>query len=124
VLDADGHILLTDFGLSRQNVMGTLKGADSFCGSYAYLAPEMVEKTGHGKAVDWYLVGVVLYELITGMPPFYDDDKEVLFKNIKMNQLQFDDDIEWSPECMDFLKRILEKDPIKRLGSKGGLKEI
>mmetsp|Transcript_39042 Transcript_39042/g.59472 ORF Transcript_39042/g.59472 Transcript_39042/m.59472 type:complete len:105 (-) Transcript_39042:231-545(-) len=104
--------------------MGTLKGADSFCGSYAYLAPEMVEKTGHGKAVDWYLVGVVLYELITGMPPFYDDDKEVLFKNIKMNQLQFDDDIEWSPECMDFLKRILEKDPIKRLGSKGGLKEI
>lgn len=75
VLDADGHALLTDFGLSRQGVSGILNGADSFCGSYAYLAPEMVKKRGHGKALDWYLVGVLLYELLTGMPPFYDDDK-------------------------------------------------
>jgi protein-serine/threonine kinase len=75
VLDSHGHALLTDFGLSRQNVRGDIKGADSFCGSYAYLAPEMVKKSGHGKAVDWYLIGVVLYELLTGLPPFYDDDK-------------------------------------------------
>jgi len=67
--------MLTDFGLSRQDVRGALQGADSFCGSYAYLAPEMVRKQGHGKAVDFYLIGVVLYELLTGTPPFYDDDK-------------------------------------------------
>jgi serine/threonine protein kinase len=75
VLDADGHALLTDFGLSRQGIPGNMNGADSFCGSYAYLAPEMIKKCGHGKAVDWYLIGVVLYELLTGLPPFYDDDK-------------------------------------------------
>lgn len=75
VLDADGHCLLTDFGLSRQGITGNVSGADSFCGSYAYLAPEMIKKQGHGKAVDWYLIGVVLYELLTGLPPFYDDDK-------------------------------------------------
>lgn len=94
VLDADGHALLTDFGLSRQGISGPFTGADSFCGSYAYLAPEMIKKKGHGKAVDWYLIGVVFYELLTGLPPFYDDDKEVLFKNIEHNQLTFPDDLD------------------------------
>ena len=75
VLDSEGHALLTDFGLSRMKVEADTYGADSFCGSYAYLAPEMIKKKGHGKAVDWYLIGVVLYELLTGLPPFYDDDK-------------------------------------------------
>lgn len=75
VLDGDGHALLTDFGLSRQGIKADVHGADSFCGSYAYLAPEMIRKRGHGKAVDWYLIGVVLYELVTGLPPFYDDEK-------------------------------------------------
>ena len=74
-LDADGHAMLTDFGLSRMNIKHDTKGAESFCGSYAYLAPEMLKKKGQGKAVDWYLIGVVLYELLTGMPPYYDDDK-------------------------------------------------
>lgn len=49
--------------------------AKSFCGSYAYLAPEMIKKTGHGKAVDWYLLGVVFYEMLTGIPPYYADEK-------------------------------------------------
>ena len=75
VLDSEGHAILTDFGLSRQGIRADFNGADSFCGSYAYLAPEMLKKKGHGKAVDWYLIGVVLYELLTGLPPFYDDDK-------------------------------------------------
>ena len=74
-LDKNGHAIIMDFGLSREGVVGATKGADSFCGSYAYLAPEMLRKKGHGKAVDWYLIGVVLYEFLTGMPPFYDDDK-------------------------------------------------
>ena len=63
-------------------------GAKSFCGSYAYLAPEMIKKTGHGKAVDWYLLGVVMFELITGMPPYYSDDKEILFKNIMNTHIE------------------------------------
>ena len=47
----------------------------------AYLAPEMLKRTGHGKAVDWYLLGVVLYELLVGLPPYYADSKEELFEN-------------------------------------------
>lgn len=105
VLDSEGHAMLVDFGLSRQHVKGNSNGADSFCGSYAYLAPEMIKKKGHGKAVDWYLIGVVLYELLTGMPPFYDDDKEILFKNITNQKLEFpsEDELPLTRVCKDFI---------------------
>lgn len=82
VIDKEGHALLIDFGLSKQNVNKHNKGAKSFCGSIAYLAPEMIEKKGHGKSIDWYLLGVLLYEMLVGIPPFYDDSKEQLFHNI------------------------------------------
>jgi protein-serine/threonine kinase len=70
VLDADGHARLTDFGLSKEGVNHDTQ-TSSFCGSYAYLAPEMLKRTGHGKQVDWYLLGVVIYEMLTGQPPYY-----------------------------------------------------
>lgn len=75
VLDDEGHALLTDFGLSKEGVMDGNKGAKSFCGSVAYLAPEMLRKAGHGKSVDWYLLGVLLYEMIVGQPPYFSDSK-------------------------------------------------
>ena len=75
IIDKNGHAMLTDFGLSRENVRRSEIGAKSFCGSYAYLAPEMLKKNGHGKAVDWYLLGVILFEMVTGLPPYYADDK-------------------------------------------------
>ena len=75
VLDEEGHAMLTDFGLSKEGVKRAQDGAKSFCGSYAYLAPEMVRKLGHGKAVDWYLLGVLFYEMLTGLPPYYAEDK-------------------------------------------------
>jgi len=90
LIDKEGHVMLTDFGLSRENVKRGEFGARSFCGSYAYLAPEMIKKKGHGKTVDWYLMGVVLYEMLTGLPPYYADDKEVLFSNIVTNAFEFD----------------------------------
>ena len=70
VLDSDGHALLTDFGLSKEGVQNN-QGASSFCGSIAYLAPEMIRRIGHGKSVDWYLLGVLLYEMLVGVPPYY-----------------------------------------------------
>lgn len=71
VIDKDGHALLTDFGLSKEGVTENISGASSFCGSLAYLAPEMIKREGHGKAVDWYLLGVLIYEMLVGIPPFY-----------------------------------------------------
>ena len=62
-------------------------GARSFCGSVAYLAPEMLKRSGHGKAVDWYLLGVVMYELLVGIPPYYANNREELFNNIEKASL-------------------------------------
>ena len=88
VLDQDGHCMLTDFGLSKEGVMEHTSGARSFCGSIAYLAPEMLRKAGHGKAVDWYLLGVVFYELLVGQPPYLAPTKEELFDNIERGKLK------------------------------------
>jgi serine/threonine protein kinase len=76
VLDDDGHALLTDFGLSKEGVLDN-KGAKSFCGSIAYLAPEMLKRTGHGKSVDWYLLGVLFYEMLVGIPPYFANNKYI-----------------------------------------------
>ena len=112
VIGADGHIMLTDFGLSREGVKRSNFGARSFCGSYAYLAPEMVRKVGHGKTVDWYLLGVILYEMLTGMPPYYNDDKNQLFHNILTEDLNFDGEkLSLSSECKEILLLLLQKDP-------------
>ena len=70
VLDHEGHANLTDFGLSKEGVLDNIS-ANSFCGSIAYLAPEMLKRSGHGKSVDWYLLGVLLYEMLVGNPPYF-----------------------------------------------------
>ena len=80
--------MLTDFGLSKEGVLEHNSGARSFCGSVAYLAPEMLKRCGHGKAVDWYLLGVVMYEMLVGMPPYYANDRDELFNNIQKGSLK------------------------------------
>jgi serine/threonine protein kinase len=81
---------LTDFGLSKEGVLDN-QAAKSFCGSVAYLAPEMLKRSGHGKSVDWYLLGVLLYEMLVGVPPYFSNNRyadsfltfrETLFQNI------------------------------------------
>jgi serine/threonine protein kinase len=74
VLDKDGHALLTDFGLSKERV-ADFSLSLSFSGSIAYLAPEMISRQGHGKSIDWYLLGVLLYEMIVGYPPYFNKNK-------------------------------------------------
>lgn len=81
VIDSQGHAKLTDFGCSKEGVDGDTK-AKSFCGSLAYLAPEMLKRSGHGKSVDWYLFGVLLYEMLVGDPPYFSDREVELLNNI------------------------------------------
>ncbi len=74
VLDDNGHAMLTDFGLSKQGVKDNI--SKSFCVSLAYLAPEMLFRIGHSRMVDWYLLGVLLYELVIGVTPYYSNNRE------------------------------------------------
>ena len=87
VIDREGHLKLTDFGLSKEEVADNIS-AQSFCGSIAYLAPEMIKRSGHGKAVDWYLLGVLVYEMVTGIPPFYSKDWKHMVNNILFDALK------------------------------------
>ena len=114
VLDHDGHAKLTDFGLSKE---GCEEGQvlRSFCGSVAYLAPEMLRRAGHNRSVDWYLLGVVLYELIVGTPPYYSNNRDQLFNNIQRGKLVLPKTM--SEEAKSLIKALLHRDPAKRLGA-------
>ena len=121
VIDSEGHALITDFGLSKEGVLGT-DSAKSFCGSVAYLAPEMIKRKGHGKPVDWYLLGVLLYEMLVGAPPFFSNNRNEMFSNISKGKLRVPTAL--SIECKNILRDLLQKDPNKRLGSIGDASEI
>ena len=121
VIDKEGHALLTDFGLSREGVVGK-EIAKSFCGSIAYLAPEMLNRSGHGKAVDWYLLGVLFYELLVGVPPYFTSNQEQIFRNIQNAQLYIPPFI--SEKATKLIKSLLKKNPNERLGSKRDVEEI
>ncbi|KAI9909779.1 hypothetical protein PsorP6_011182 [Peronosclerospora sorghi] len=114
VMDLDGHCLLTDFGISKEGIKDHTS-ANTFCGSPMYLAPEMLSRSGHGFALDWYSVGALLFELLTGLPPFYTNDKKQLFHNILRGHLVIPDYL--SPDARDLIQRLLHRDPKQRLGS-------
>jgi serum/glucocorticoid-regulated kinase 2 len=84
LIASDGYIRLTDFGLSKENHFSM-----SFCGSPAYLSPEMLEKKGVGLESDIYGIGTVLFEMMMGDPPFFDDDMNIMFENIKNGKLRY-----------------------------------
>ena len=81
MITSDGHVKLTDFGLSKEIEM-EFQGTESFCGSKAYMTPEMLEKKPHGKSIDWYGVGALLYELLCSIPPYFNPDEDKLYDNI------------------------------------------
>jgi serum/glucocorticoid-regulated kinase 2 len=115
LLDENGHIRLTDFGLSKEGIQDDFSGANSFCGTPEYLAPEILNRSGHGRAVDWWSLGALLYEMLTGLPPFYCRDRDKLFEKIRKGDLSFPKYL--SPAAKDLLARLLERDPTKRLGT-------
>ena len=81
MLDSEGHIKLTDFGLCKEDV-GYGSTTATFCGTPEYLAPEVLCESDYGRAVDWWGLGIVLYEMICGKLPFYHRDQDDLFHAI------------------------------------------
>lgn len=81
LMDHEGHVRITDFGLSKVGVSG-LKGATTFCGTAAYIAPELLKGKAYGKAADWWSFGILLYEMIGGKPPYYHRNRDIMFQTI------------------------------------------
>ncbi|CDJ57685.1 AGC kinase, putative [Eimeria maxima] len=114
LLDVEGHIRLTDFGLSKSGIADN-NSARSVCGTPEYIAPEILCQVGHGKAADWWSLGALLYEMLTGLPPFYTANRQALFTNILWGGLEFPADL--SPAAVDLLKNLLHRDANERLGA-------
>ena len=122
LMDYEGHCALTDFGLSKQDIDQS-GGATTFCGTADYLAPELLTGLKYGQAVDWWSLGVLMYEMIDGRTPFYDRNKNVMFQKIRKA------DVIYSSIFSDSAKSVIQKmlciDPVERLGNKeGGAKDI
>uniref|UniRef100_A0A4W5NTY8 non-specific serine/threonine protein kinase n=1 Tax=Hucho hucho TaxID=62062 RepID=A0A4W5NTY8_9TELE len=113
MLDKDGHVKITDFGLCKEGITdaATMK---TFCGTPEYLAPEVLEDNDYGRAVDWWGLGVVMYEMMCGRLPFYNQDHEKLFELILMEDIKFPRTL--SSDAKSLLSGLLIKDPNKRLG--------
>ena len=113
LLDAEGHAKLTDFGLSKEGITDNFS-ARTMCGTPEYLAPELLDKRGHGRAVDWYSLGALAYEMQTGLPPFYTQDRNLLFERIRRANLSYPSYI--SPVAKSLLEGLLTRQPESRLG--------
>jgi len=117
LIDAEGHIRLTDFGLSKAGLRENDNRTESFCGTPEYLAPEIIRDKNYSYSVDWYSFGLVTYEMLTGINPF-KSGKELSFVE-QMNEI-LDKEIpipkHFKIETQDLLKKLLKKDPSERIG--------
>ncbi|KAI9140151.1 kinase-like domain-containing protein [Paraphysoderma sedebokerense] len=119
LLRTDGHIVLTDFGLSK--MFRKAPGDDgevrtkTFAGTAEYLAPEILRDEEYGFAVDWWSFGTLVYEMLTGITPFWADNHAQMYQRVLEDELEFPDDMPL--EARDLLSGLLQRDPLKRLGS-------
>ncbi|KAF4842651.1 Serine/threonine-protein kinase psk1 [Colletotrichum siamense] len=115
LLDAEGHLLLTDFGLSKVAVDPSEDHCNSMLGTVEYMAPEVINGQKYGKAVDWWSFGALGFDLMTGNPPFRGGNHAKIQQNIVKQKLVMPYFL--SPDAKDLLTRLLKKDPKKRLGA-------
>jgi|TARA_B100000524_G_scaffold346425_1_gene246585 serine/threonine protein kinase len=119
LLDSDGHCKVTDFGFAKRVSYRTW----TLCGTPEYLAPEIILSKGHGKAVDWWALGILIYEMLAGYPPFYDDDPLGIYQKILEGKIKFPWHIERHAKSL--IKGLLTADLSKRLGNlKAGAEDV
>ena len=122
LIGEDGYLKLIDFGMAKM-----LKGnekAMSFCGTPEYLAPEIITGEGHNRAADWWSYGILLFEMLCGIPPFYCENTERMYDLITNAELRFPKRIQLSENAKDLIKKLLIKKQDKRLGAEKGFEEI
>ena len=115
LIGEDNHIVLVDFGLVKEDINDN-DLTSSFCGTPAYIPPEMLNKKNVGKSADIYGLGAVLYEMVSGTPPFFASEIKTLFEKIKNNKLVLHN--YFSENLKDLLSKLLCKDPLKRFGTR------
>eukprot|EP01006_Ploeotia_vitrea_P043309 TRINITY_DN66718_c1_g6_i1.p1 TRINITY_DN66718_c1_g6~~TRINITY_DN66718_c1_g6_i1.p1 ORF type:complete len:574 (-),score=39.57 TRINITY_DN66718_c1_g6_i1:213-1934(-) len=113
VLDKHGHVCLTDFGLSKLTL--PTEKTFTFCGTPEYLAPEILDGTGHSCAVDWWSLGILLYEMVIGIPPFYSECVDTMYDFIMSKPLEFPAEPHMSESCKDLLRKLLTRSEGERL---------
>ncbi|XP_076349329.1 cAMP-dependent protein kinase catalytic subunit 3-like isoform X5 [Tachypleus tridentatus] len=119
LLDREGHLKITDFGFAKTLTDRTW----TLCGTPEYLAPEIIQSKGHNKAVDWWAFGILIYEMLAGYPPFFDDNPFAIYEKILAGKIDWPRHID--PIAKDLIKKVLVQDRTKRLGNmKNGADDI
>ncbi|RMD43612.1 hypothetical protein DV735_g1560, partial [Chaetothyriales sp. CBS 134920] len=154
LLHQSGHIMLSDFDLSKQSdaggaptmILGSRNGStpsgyplvdtksciadfrtNSFVGTEEYIAPEVIKGNGHTSAVDWWTLGILIYEMLFGTTPFKGKNRNATFANILRDDVPFPDHSTSTPVtnlCKSLIRKLLIKDEVKRLGSRAGASDV
>ncbi|KAL1411014.1 serine/threonine protein kinase, AGC [Vanrija albida] len=148
LLHQSGHIMLSDFDLSKQSgepggAPATIKQSttngvflvdtrsciadfrtNSFVGTEEYIAPEVIKGCGHTSAVDWWTLGILIYEMVFATTPFKGRDRNTTFSNVLKSEVNFPDDRPTTTLCKSLIRKLLTKDEHKRLGSSSGASEV
>jgi len=114
LLDRDGYCMIADFGLCKEN-MGYGQRTSTFCGTPEFLAPEVLTETSYTRAVDWWGLGVLVYEMLVGESPFPGDDEEEVFDAIVNDEVRYPRHL--SVEAISLMRRLLRRTPERRLGA-------
>ncbi|CAF2511765.1 unnamed protein product [Rotaria sp. Silwood2] len=113
LLDAEGHCKIADFGMCKEGIFDG-KLTSTFCGTPDYIAPEILQELDYSFSVDWWALGVLMYEMMAGQPPFEADDEDSLFESILRDEVLYP--VWLSKEAVHILKSFMTKNPAKRLG--------
>ncbi|KXS20855.1 hypothetical protein M427DRAFT_119397 [Gonapodya prolifera JEL478] len=116
LVSAEGNLKLADYGICKEDC-GPDDDTTTMCGTPEYMAPEICQAQPYNKSADWWSYGVLLYQMMTGRSPFHGSNDDEIFAAVVNDPLSFPMDVPLSRMAMGLIRRLLEKDPVRRLGS-------
>jgi serine/threonine protein kinase len=126
LVDMNGYLKIIDFGLAK--MLDSQDTTKTYCGTPEYLAPEMIQQTGHNYGIDWWALGILIYEMRIGVTPFFNKNKNLLLTKIQRAKVIFPDkekyNLEYSDEFVNIVETLLSKNPAQRLGNKNDVHEV